>query len=165
LSVYSDASRTLGWLVLKSNSLSFYDRNPDYAIARKPLCHIDFSSTDTVCEALSHIHERFGYSQKQLSFAFGIRQYSGSKTPKDIVFIAPTLQSKVDWIEATSNAFSTLFKENKISNDSGKNSKRRSLKSVSIVPIALNHSHETSSLMDISIRSSMLEDSTNSSIV
>ncbi len=167
--------KTLGWLLLKKNSLHFYDRNPDHSVTRKPLCSFDFTSSDSVYHILTAITERnelFRYSEKQLTCAFGLRKYSNNNLDQQkVIFLAPSLQNKIEWVEAIGEVLSalTLIREQLVYGDADDGgvvvTKRRSLKAVSIVPFVKTSRRSgdgvsvSGSELDMSIRSSMLNDS------
>ena len=96
-----------------------------------------------------------------------------------MLFLAPTLESKIEWVEALGEVFSSLSyaKEQLVYGDAVDGdreekpvSRKRSLKSVSIVPVKAScrsgGEGEMGSELDLSIRSSMLGDSdSNTSLV
>ena len=145
-----------GWLVLTTNSLSFYDRDPNRMI-RKPLSSFALNSHDRAFVILSSIEKRyFPYASpsKQLPLAFGIEQHSSSGLER-AVFVANSLQSKIEWVEAIEN---TIAKQSQAAQAT-----KRELKSVSVVPIRRPSQTSTplkgedSENLDLSITSSMLD--------
>lgn len=172
--------KTLGWLLLRQDSLYFYDRNPDHGETRKPLLSFNFTSSANIYHILSTItfkNELFHYTKNQLACAFGLRKYSNNDLEEqEVVFLAPSRQCKIEWLEAIGNVLSALSKEREhlvygdaVEGTEGRVSvtRKRSLKAVSIVPCVKKTSHkkessESTSELDLSIRSSMLNDSESS---
>ena len=174
---------TAGWLLLDRTSLSFYDRDPR-GITRRPDCLLNLASPDCIYETVPSISvERFVRSCESITQTFGIRKYTKSNLGEELfIFRADSLQSKIEWLETIGTVLSQLSSvtEQLVYGDAGLSpesevkdksmSRKRSLKSVSIIPIVKtprqsldtedkgNGSFQTGDL-DLSIRSSMLGDS------
>ena len=169
---FRNGLKTFGWLILSPSSLIFHDRNPNHGTTRKPLCSFDLTSTNCIYHTLSDKIELFGCPEKQLSRVFGLRKYlSSSHEYEEVLFLAPTLESKIEWVEALGEVFSSLSscKEQLVYGDAVYGDavdgdrevklvgRKRSLKSVSIVPVKTSR-RSMGSELDLSIRSSMFGD-------
>lgn len=148
-----------GWLVLTANSLSFYDRNPA-RVQRKPLTTFPFDSSVLVIldSVESHLLPYTSRS-RQVTLAFGLLQHAASGTEKTI-FVASSLQSKIDWVEALQKAISSSSHRKTPQESWG-----RVLKAVSVVPLPIKSPRATSGDLELSVTSSMMDTSSTSSVI
>lgn len=190
---------TEGWLVLTLDSLCLYDRDPR-GVTRKPIHRIMLNEPGMACIVVPSVSRHtFPYtSPASLVKAFGMQAYS-SRQSKELYFLAVSLQSKIDWVEAIQKVLSELVyprvKEESISAlpSGSKGGGTRELKAVSIVPLVTSPLMEPAnggaaragsnqstpvltgsmkcgntsggSALDLSIRSSMLNSSSDSSFI
>ena len=147
--------------MLSNTSLSFYDRNPA-RITRKPVTTLFFES-DSVFVLLDSVEKGFlPYSSpsKRVPLAFGLLQHSSSGEDRTI-FIASTIDSKIEWVEALQKVLSQCSL-----NKPPVGSRSRALKSVSVTPIKSSQSRSgTGEDLEISITSSMMDSPSTSSMI
>lgn len=180
---------TEGWLVLTLDSLCLYDRDPR-GVTRKPIHRIKLDEPGVAYIVVPSVsRQKFPHtSPANLVKAFGMQIYSSVQS-KELCFLASSLQSKIDWVEAIQKVLSEHIcppvKEEVPSKAGG----TRELKAVSIVPLAspgsgagigkggsnqntpvLSSSTQCGNVSDgsaleLSIRSSMLNSSSDSSFI
>jgi hypothetical protein len=135
---------TEGWLVLTHDSLCLYDRDPR-GVTRKPIHRILLNEPGVAYIVVPSVsrHNFPHISPANLVKAFGVQIYS-SKQSKELCFLAVSLQSKIDWVEAIQRVLSehvSPVKEEGVShkhvpsNSSNKAGGVRELKAVSIIPL------------------------------
>lgn len=193
---------TEGWLVLTLDSLCLYDRDPR-GVTRKPIHRIMLNEPGVAYIVIASVgrHTFPHTSPVNLMKAFGMQVYS-SRQSKELCFLAASLQSKIDWVEAIQKVLGEHVyppvKEEDMSHhqappSGSKGSGSRELKAVSIVPLATSPLKESAngetarpgsnqsipvlsgsmrcgntsdgSTLDLSIRSSMLNSSSDSSFI
>lgn len=90
---------TEGWLVLSQSVLSFYDRDPRN-MPRKPTDRFVLNQPGVAYVILPSINRaKFPRISKRLLMnAFGLQVYNSS-TSRDFCLVAPSLQSKIDWVQ------------------------------------------------------------------
>ncbi len=150
-----------GWLVLTANSLSLYNRNPAMML-RKP--HTVFSFDSAVLVVLDSISGRllpYASRSKLLPQAFGLLQHSPSGEERT-VFIASSLQSKLEWVKALQT---TISKFSRRRTPGPQESQSRVLKSVSVVPLPMKSPRNSGGELELSVTSSMMDTSTTSSVI
>ncbi len=147
--------------MLTNNSLSFYDRNPA-RVQRKPLTTFSFDSSVLVVLGSvdsTLLHVPYSPRSRQVSLAFGILQHSSSGAEKTI-FIASSLQSKIEWVETLQTVISKCSQTK-----TPPESRGRALKAVSVVPLSIKSPRRTSRELELSVTSSMMDTSTTSSVI
>lgn len=178
---------TEGWLVLTKTTLCLYDRDPR-GVTRKPIHRFVLNEPGVAYLVLPSVtrHTFPHTTHAGLVQAFGLQVHSSSYS-KELCFMACSLQSKIDWVESIQNVLSEHtsppascgtqeLSEQTPPSQSG----ARELKAVYIVPVSTNTtpqntgekidsnlstpgmSAHSASGLDLSIRSSMLEDSSTS---
>lgn len=182
-----------GWLVLTRNTLCLYDRDPR-GVTRKPIHHFFLNEAGVayVVEP-SVLKSTLPHSSPAtLMKAFMFQAYS-SKISVQLCVVTESLQSKIEWVEKIQNILSehTLSANTspvakggyqatptKLASSSGL-STARDLKAVSIVPFSRPSSQSATpasakraklspsegSGLDLSIRSSMLNTSSENSFI
>lgn len=173
---------TEGWLVLTEESLCLYDRDPR-GVTRKPIYRFLLNEVGVAYVILPSVNRSLLplISATSLAKAFGIQVHSRSHT-KQLSFVASTLQSKIDWVEAIQKVLSgyttlTPVRSRHATKDTPRSGGRelnprsggRELKAVSIVPVTTplkvgggpNMSANEGSDLDLSVRSSMLNSSSS----
>lgn len=135
--------KTEGWLILTDNALNWYDRDPRGGM-RKPAHSCTFGSPEWTLVVLPSIDKRslpYATPNKQLDMAFGIEKI-GTSFHEEIVFIAKSIPSKIEWVEAIEKALMSHSNQPQIdstknmpSSDDHAEQKTKELKAVSIVPL------------------------------
>lgn len=184
---------TEGWLVLTMDSLCLYDRDPR-GVTRKPIHKVMLNEPGVAYLVLPSVsrHTLPHTSPSALVRAFGMQVYSGSQS-KELCFLAASVQSKIDWVEAIQKVLSEYIcppvMEESTSQLGSKGGGTRELKSVSIIPLSntpvpvkgetsggsvrldsnqstpANGNTSSGSGLDLSIRSSMLNSSSDDSFI
>ncbi len=127
-----------GCLVLTKNTLSLYDRDPR-GVTRKPIHHI-LLNEPRVAHVIVPSVEIPHASPSTLMKAFEVQLYS-SKGSKQLKFVASSLQSKIDWVEAIQKVLSVHIepkptpREPLADRTTMSKSSPRKLKEVAIVPL------------------------------
>lgn len=178
---------TEGWLVLTADTLCLYDRDPR-GVTRKPIYKFFLGDPGVAYVILPSItRQAFPHaSTASVVKAFGLQVLSSSHC-KELCFVAGSVQSKIEWVEAIQKVLTShtcpppappTIKESSplgLSTPSSKGGARE-LKAVSIVPISTpvrtpqkagvvggaSHTPTTSDAnesMELSIHSSMMDSS------
>lgn len=174
-----------GWLVLTMDTLCLYDRDPR-GVTRKPIHRFVLAEPDVayIVEPSIPKHLLPHTLPSNLVKAFGLHIFSSSYS-KELCFMASSLQSKIEWVEAIQKVLSRhtttaatepphqqLAKQEPPLSWESK-SGGRELKAVSIVPLPTKQgtpigakqagmTTSDASNLDLSIRSSMLDTSSDS---
>ena len=179
---------TEGWLVLTKATLCLYDRDPR-GVTRKPIHRFVLNEPGVAYLVLPSVtRQTFPHTtQAGLVQAFGLQVHSSSYS-KELCFMACSLQSKIDWVESIQKVLSEhtsqpATQESLPEQTSSSKSGARELKAVSIVPVSTSTtpqntvgkggrtgsnlntpvmSAHSAGGLDLSIRSSMMEDSSSS---
>lgn len=88
-----------GWLVLTRTILSFYDRDPR-GVTRKPISRFVLNKPGMVYVVITSVTRARlpNATSTALLNAFGLEIFS-SVTCSELYWAAPSLQSKIDWVE------------------------------------------------------------------
>ena len=169
-----------GWLVLTMDTLCLYDRDPR-GVTRKPIHRFILAEPGVayIVEPSVPKHLLPHTLPSNLVKAFGFQIFSSSCS-KELCFMACSLQSKIEWVEAIQKVLTMAAaeppqrlakQEPPLESKSG----GRELKAVSIVPLPTKQGTPVgakqagisidASDLDLSIRSSMLETSSDSSFI
>lgn len=91
---------TEGWLVLTAETLCLYDRDPR-GVTRKPIHKFRLGDPGTAYVVLPSVTRQTfpQLSTTHVVRAFGLQVLSTSQC-KDLCFVAGSLQSKIEWVEA-----------------------------------------------------------------
>lgn len=180
---------TEGWLVLTEETLCLYDRDPR-GVTRKPIHHFFLTDPNVAYVVVPSVtrHTMPHTSPSSIVRGFGLQVHSSSGS-KQLCFMTSSLQSKIDWVEAIQNVLTTHTcpPPTKHVGKESSPTRTRELKSVSIVPISTPQKQSGSgggtrfspdcnqgtafvvsaegSELDLSIRSSMLNSSPDSSFI